>query len=71
MAEGLHFSAFIEVAIVNDDIYLASPCTGRRLTHKEFRIQLVKKLLMNTAEGEDDSNGCHPTPNPPSFHLTG
>ena len=71
VAEGLHFSAFIEVAIMNANImYLASPCTGRRLTHKEFRIQLVKELLMSTAEGEDDNHGHHPTPNSP-FRLTG
>ena len=62
----------VKVAIVNVSImYLASPCTGKRLTHKEFRIQLAKELLMDTTEEDNQSHGRHPTPNPPSFRLTG
>ena len=66
------FFHLIEVAIVNAYImYLMTPCEGRRLTHKEFRIQLAKELLMDTVEAESHSCGPHPNPNPPSFCLTG
>ena len=62
----------IEVAIVNAYImYLTTPCEGRRLTHKEFRIQLAKELLMDTVDEESHCCGPHPNPNPPSFRLTG
>ena len=45
------FFHLIEVAIVNVYImYLMTPCEGRRLTHKTFRIQLTKELLMDTVQ---------------------
>ena len=66
------FFHLIEVAIVNAYImYLTTPCEGRRLTHKEFRIQLAKELLMDTVDVESRCCGPHPNPNPPSFRLTG
>ena len=66
------FIHLIEVAIVNAYImYLTTPCEGRRLTHKELRIQLAKELLMDTVDGESHCCGPHPNPNPPSFRLTG
>ena len=68
------FFHLIEVAIVNAYImYLTTPCEGWRLTHKEFRIQLAKELLMDTVTDDAEPHSCgpHPKPNPPSFCLTG
>ena len=65
------FFHLIEVAIVNAYImYLTTPCEGR-LTHKEFRIQLAKELLMDTVDEESHCCGPRPNRNPPSFRLTG
>ena len=45
------FFHLLDVAIVNAYImYLSTPCSGRRLTHKEFRLQLAQELLMETTE---------------------
>ena len=66
------FFYLLKVAIVNAYImYLTTPCEGRRLTHKEFRIQLAKEMLMDTADEESHCCGPHPNPNPPSYRLTG
>ena len=65
------FFHLVDVAIVNAYImYLSTPCSGRRLTHKEFRVQLAKELLMETTELVDD-HGRRSIPNPPSYRLTG
>ena len=67
------FFHLIEVAIVNAYIlYLLTPCSGRRMTHKEFRVQLAKELLMESSKQvEDQGRGPHPMPNPPCYRLTG
>ena len=66
------FFHLIEVAIVNAYImYLTTPCEGRRLTHKEFRIQLAKELLMDTVTDDAEAHSCGPHPKPPLFRLTG
>ena len=68
------FFHLIAVAIVNAYImYLMTPCEGRRLTHKELRIQLAKELLMDTVTDDAEPHSCGPhlKPNPPSFRLTG
>ena len=66
------FFHLIEVAIVNAYImYASTPQTGRKMTHKEFRIQLAKELLLETTQEEERCRGPHSNPNPPSFRLTG
>ena len=66
----------IDMAIVNAYIlYLMSPCTGKRLTHSQFRVELAKQLLMEEVipveEPEGRPLGPHLDPNPPSSRLTG
>ena len=65
----------IDMAIVNAYIlYLMSPCSGRRLTHSQFRVELAKQLLMDEVpveEPEGRALGPHGDPNPPSSRLTG
>ena len=68
------FFHLIDLAIVNAYIlYLLSPCSGRRLTHAQFRIELAKQLLMETVEEStaEQQRGPHSNPNPPSSRLTG
>ena len=68
------FFHLIDLAIVNAYIlYLMSPCSGKRLTHAQFRIELAKQLLMETAEETvvQHPPGSHTDPNPPSSRLTG
>lgn len=66
------FFHLIEIAIVNAYImYLVTPHTGKRMTHKEFRVQLAKELLLDTIPEEERCRGPHSSPNPPSFRLTG
>ena len=68
------FFHLIDLAIVNAYIlYLMSPCSGKRLTHAQFRIETAKELLMETVEEEtaQDQRGPHPDPNPLSSRLTG
>ena len=64
----------IDVAIVI--LYLMSHCSGKRLTHAQFRIELVKGLLMESVTPTEEQtpehpHGPHPDPNPPSSRLTG
>ena len=66
----------IDMAIVNAYIlYLMSPCSSKRLTHSQFRVELAKQLLMEEVipveEPEGRPLGPHLDPNPPSSCLTG
>lgn len=71
------FFHLIDLAIVNAYIlYLMSPCSGMRLTHAQFRIELAKELLMETVSSVEEVAVGHPPrshadPNPPSNRLTG
>ena len=67
----------IDMAIVNAYIlYLMSPCSGKRLTHSQFRVELAKQLLMEEVIPVEEPEegrplGPHLDPNPPSSRLTG
>lgn len=69
------FFHLVGMAIVNLYIlYLIAPTTGKKLTHAQFRVQLTKQLLMESATTEDEDErprGPHSNPNPPSHRLTG
>ena len=68
------FFHLIEMAIVNAYIlYLMTPCSGKRLTHAQFRVELARGLLMEsvTPTHDEQPRGPHPDPNPPSHRLTG
>ena len=70
------FFHLIDMAIVNTYIlYLMSPCSGRRLTHAQFHIELAKQLLMEVVTPADEPtaeqpHGPRPDPSPPSSRLT-
>ena len=72
------FFHLIDLAIVNAYIlYLMSPCSRKKLTHAQFRVELAKQLLMETAPSTEEElpvehpPGTHTDPNPPSSRLTG
>ena len=67
------FFHLIEMAVVNAYIlYLLTPCTGKRMTHAQFRVELAKGMLMESTTATDEPpRGPHPDPNPPSHRLTG
>ena len=52
-----------------------SPCTGKRSTHSQFRVELAKQLMMEEVipveKPEGWPLGPHLDPNPPSSRLTG
>ena len=60
---------------LNYILYLMSPCSSKRLTHSQFRVELAKQLLMEEVipveEPEGRPLGPHLDPNPPSSRLTG
>ena len=71
-----HRTIKIDMAIVNAYIlYLMSPCTGKRLTHSQFRVELAKQPLMEEVipaeEPEGRPLGPHLDPYPPFSLLAG